>query len=255
MAVIDFLNRQIDSAPVEEIGIGGFTLLARVRETTNHTADAPVTYLEDGSHVEDHIILNPIELQIEGSVSDVHVKKSALADIVTRYLPAVGLISGYVPDRTASQIQRAVQIAVDASDKIREADRVLEDGKQILSLFNPTTSEKGLREQFLDSLDALYYGKQLVGIDMPFRRYDKMLITSRSIVRDNQQVALSFRISARQIRFAETVFNASSAIKSPSFGLNGQADSESSQGTQEGQAVDRSLVFGAYEGLKGIFGD
>jgi len=254
MAIIDYLNRQIDSAPIEEVGIGGFTLLARVRETTNHTADAPVTYLEDGSHVEDHIILNPIELQIEGSVSDIHIKSDPALEVVKRYLPSIGLISGYLPPRTQTQLQRAVGVAVEFSDKLREADRVIADGKQILSLFTPTNSSKGLREQFIDSLDALYYGKQLISIDMPFRRYDKMLITSRSIIRDNQQIALSFRITARQIRFAETLL-AESSVKAPSLGLNGQTESEASKGAQEGESTPRSLISGAYDAFKGWFGD
>lgn len=252
MSVASYLTRQIDSTPVVEVGIGGLTSMARVRETTTHKLDAPTTFLEDGSHVEDHIIAPPIEIQIDGEVSDTYLKDDVLTETTRRYLPEIGIIGGYLPPRTNSQIQRAEAIAVEIADKVRLADAVIKAGEQITNIFSPTTPSKGLMEQFVDTLDAYYQGKELITIDMPYRKYDNMIITSRVITKNNQTKSLQFKINARQVRFAETNYSAvSEQIKNVASGLNGQGDSETDKGSQEGTTVDRSTLYKGWDTLKG----
>jgi len=63
----DYINGQYehDGKDGEEVGIGGFTAFAQIREKFKRSASVPVTYLENGTHVNDHIIREPKTISIE----------------------------------------------------------------------------------------------------------------------------------------------------------------------------------------------
>ena len=71
-SIRDYINGQFenDGKDGEEVGIGGFTAFAQVSEKFKSSASVPVTYLENGTHVNDHIIREPKTISIEGNVSD-----------------------------------------------------------------------------------------------------------------------------------------------------------------------------------------
>lgn len=242
--VADFLNRRYDDSPKERIGIGGFTALVRIEEKTTQTADIPATVVEDGSFVNDHIILNQLVLSIQGDVSDVFVEPSPIIQDLKRTQAEVGAITQYAPTRTQFQVQQINALTNDISDVIRKADALLGAGEQALKFFgNQGEAGKTNQERFIDSMDALHYGKQLIAIDMPYRRYDNMVITSLEVTRDNERKALRFSLEAREFRFADVVFTEIESAPAPSFALGGQAQPETSKGVQSGADIDASILF------------
>ena len=149
MAIIDFFNKPFESAPKEEIGIGGFTAMVRVSESTSLTSTAPTTFLEDGSFASDHIVLNPTVLTIEGDVSEIHIRRSAFNEFLVNVQANVGAIALYLPPKTQSQIQKASALANDLTDQVRQVDAAIAAGKQALSfLGNQTPEGKPLQEKF-----------------------------------------------------------------------------------------------------------
>ena len=249
--VNNFVSRQQESAPIQEIGIGGFTALARVEEVYTLKAKGPTTYLEDGSFAGDNITLDPLTLQINGSVSDLFIAKGT-PNIVQRVQSEIGNISQYLPARSISQIQKINGIIASVDDKYREAESALSKGKQALEFFGVVqtgVNAKPLREQFVDAMDALHYGKQLVTIDMPYRRHDSMLITSVEVMRDNKNEALSFKISAQKVRIASTEVVQVQRKKPAPGQSKDSTSSEESKGTQEGKDAQESRSL-----LKSIFG-
>lgn len=241
--VAGFLGRKIERLPVGEIGIGGFTALASVKESYKLSSSIPKTALEDGSTANDHIILDPILISISGDVSDVHIRGSnAVRKFESVQSEVSDIASQYVPNRTASQLSKVVSIANDAADAVRAIDNLLDQGEQAIDLFgNKDTESKGIQQRFMDSMDALHAGKQLISIDMPFRRLDNMRITSFVADTDNETDSISFSIEAEQFIFAELEFVNVAAIK-PSPNLNGQLSSESDKGLQEGVKQSESLA-------------
>lgn len=267
MAVVDFLNRQIEDADTgsEEVGIGGFRMLARTRQTFTYTSQAPTAYLEDGSSASDHIVLDPLTLQIDGSVSDVYVEPQTVTALQRRIQGTVGSFAGYLPGRTQAQIQRINGLSTDVIDKARQIDRVIGDGKQVLSFLGDQRQAVGLREKFIDSMESLHYGKQLVSIDMPFRRFESMRITSVAFMQDNQREAIQFNIRAQKVRITDTQFVELEDIPTvggvvagtggtgtggqASEALDGQTESQTDKGAQEGEDKPKSLassIFGAF---------
>jgi len=239
--VQSFIDRRRQEPQQQEIGIGGFTALVRMRERYNLTAEVPATPVEDGSFVNDHIILKPFTLTIEGDVSDVHIRQSPMTRQFTRLLAEVGDVTPqYAPARTQSQVQQVAVLANDAADAIRRIDNLLDTGEQTLDFFGNRDSEsKSLQEQFLDAMEALYFGKQVIAIDAPFRRHERMVITSLSTNYDNQTDSTSFSLEAQQIQFAELQFV---QVSTPSPALGGQTQEQTSKGTQAGKPVPRSLL-------------
>jgi len=71
----DYINGQYEheGKDGEEVGIGGFTAFAQISEKFKRSASVPVTYLENGTHVNDPHHSRAKTISIEGNVSDLFV--------------------------------------------------------------------------------------------------------------------------------------------------------------------------------------
>jgi hypothetical protein len=236
----DYLNRETQAPAQQEIGIGKFTSLVRIRETYRRTASAPSTPVEDGSVVNDHIILDPLTISIEGSVSDVHLRASPVLRAIRQAQAEIGNItSQYAPARTQTQLTQISALANDALDAARRIDALLDAGEQIGALFgNQDASSKTNRQYFIDYIEELYEGKQLISIDMPYRRLDNMVITSLTINYDNEIDASDFTLEAQKVRMVELQF---AQVQKRSGGTSGQTDAETNKGAQAPEPVECSL--------------
>lgn len=229
---------------VVEVGIGGFTLFASVSRETNFSSQAPTTYLEDGSFVNDHIINEPVTINIEGVVSDVTVKQPQLNSFVDNLTGTLGSIGIYTGGRTSSQIGKVVAVIDQARSYIRRIDNLINQGKKILDFFGNKDPEKSIRERFIDEMIAIRESKQPISIDMPYRTLDNMIITSLVITENNTDKALTFRMTAQEIRLAQTILVEAIQIK-PASGVKSQTGKQSNKGVQQGEQPnegERSLV-------------
>lgn len=244
MAVIrDFIDGAFENDEQEEVGIGGFITSARVREVTRKSRDVPTTFLEDGSHINDHIIRNPLTLSIEGSVSNVFRRPSPAVAAFQRSQAQVGNITQYAPSRTQAQISQVSGLAADLTGAIDQVDAVIASGRQAAGFLGFTGDEgKTNIEKFIDFIDSVHASDTLIKIDMPFRTHDNMAVTSVEYERDNTSDSLKFTIEAQQFRFADTIFVKAGPAPNPSAATNGQTDGQSDKGAQEGEDVPESLA-------------
>lgn len=239
----DFLNARATSDIQTKVGIAGFTLLARVRNTYAFTSEVPTTYLEDGSSVEDHIILNPVPITIEGRVADVFVQQSFTEAVSSVAASTAGAIGVFAPERTSTMLQKVGSLAASANDALAKIDSLIGAGVQVASFLGVISTEgKTLREKFVDTMESLHFGLQVVDIEMPYRTFKNMRINV-TFDTDNVDDALNFKIEAVQVRTAEQALSsAGSLLPDPSPALNGQAQTEADKGVQEGASVDTSLL-------------
>lgn len=239
----DFLNAQIGGEGETKVGIAGFTMLARVRNSFEYSSEVPTTFLEDGSSVEDTIILNSVPLTIEGVVSDTYVKQTALQEINESVASTAGAISIYLPERSQSATQAVASVTSGVTDALSVVDSLIDSGAQVSELLGSAGLEgKTLRERFVDTMESLHYGRQLVDIEMPYRTFSNMRINV-TFDTDNKDDALKFKIEAKEVRVAdEALSDVSSLIKNASPALGGQDESQTDKGVQEGTSVDTSLL-------------
>lgn len=240
-AISDYLDRPQPTTPTEEIGIGGFTALVRVREHYRLAAEIPNTPVEDGSFINDHIIRRPLTITIEGNVADVFIRRSARATVLTRTLAEIGnLTSQFAPARTQTQLSKIASLANDASDALRRLDSVLDAGQQAYGfLGNRDQAAKGVRESFLDAIEKSYNSGVPIAINMPYRRLNDMVITSFVSSTDNIEDTTTFTLEAQQLQYASAVF---AELATPAAGVGGQIDAEVDKGVQEGEDVLASVA-------------
>jgi hypothetical protein len=245
-SVLDFLNNKPDSTQKQEVGIGGFTTWVRVRDSYKLESEAPTSPVEDGSFVNDHIIRKPMTLTIEGSVADVHLRRTPPAPQLTRALAEVGNVtSQYAPARTQSQLSVIAAQANELTDAARAVDNLVDTGEQLLDLFgNKDGESKSIQEQFIDAMEAIYYASTVIDIDMQFRRHTNMVVLSFVASTDNQTDETTFTIEAQRLEFSEleTV-----NISKPAAGTGGQLDAPVDKGTQSGTETESSLIFQIFE--------
>lgn len=253
----NFLNRQrFGIAGSEKVGIGGFALFARVSEVTNLTATVPISYVEDGSPLNDHIIQEPEKITIEGIVGDVYRAPDTNFLQITPLSDTLGSITAYIPQVTG--FQRAVMSTINGAFNAarNKLNQLLNIGNQANNfLGNLDFSSKPLGEQFVDAMENIYYGKQIIAIDMPYRRLDSMVLTSISVKRDNSGEAMSFSIEAQRFRIAEIAYAAvekSSPAKSPSAATGGQTKGVKDVGSQAGKPVKKTESFLKHYTPKGL---
>lgn len=238
MFLEQFLGRERFATPSKRIGIGGFALFARVREKTALTAQVPTSYVEDGSPTNDHIIREPERISIEGVVGDVY---RAPTTNVLEAIPIVNTLGGidaYLPRVTSFQetVMSALRNTTNAA--MRRINDLLSAGNQVNGILgNLDSASKPLGEQFIDAMENIFYSGQLVAIDMPFRRFENMALTSVTIDRGNDgQGAISFSIEAQRVRIATTTFaSITRADKNPAPATGGQTKGVKDIGSQAGK--------------------
>ena len=237
----DLLNQQFETQ-TGEVGIGGFKAFARTRETTNYKSTAPTSYLEDGSPVQDHIINDPITISIDGSVGDVYIVKTGIESRINQINETLGKTGIYLPLKTQSQIQKSNALISEFRDRIRQVDRLIDTGRDIIN-FGSDSGVKTPQEQFIDMMEAYYESKTLVVIDMPFRRLTNMRITDLSVTRDADNNALTFKLSAQKIRFTQPIYRLNGELrKAPAGGVADQTGGLSDKGAQSGKQPSESIL-------------
>jgi len=245
------LNRERLPYPLQQIGIGGFSLFARVAERITLKADNPINYVEDGSSLNDHRIKKPEVLTIRGVVGDIYRSPNTLVDRVQNIDDSLGQITQYFPRLTATQRVSFGNVSSSAVSQIEKIEGLISGGVQINNLFgNLDNASKSLGEQFLDAMESIHYGNQLISIQMPYRIYDNMCINSLVIDRNNTSDGMEFVMEAQRFRIADLNFvavervstanggTAQKVAKNPAKALNGQDESIKEKGAQDGKAVD-----------------
>lgn len=190
----------------QTVGIGGFNLDVRFDSSINFTMVAPENYVEDGSVTNDHIINDPITLSISGEVADIHIKPK-FDDFVLetiREKVQFKVINTVLTKQQQQKIQSVV-------DKIQSVVKLANKGFDIYNRFNnrnkPISKVRTVQDDFFDFLESNYINKRLITIEMPFRNYENMLITSLTITKDNStNQKLKYSLSAKEIRFAEIAY-------------------------------------------------
>lgn len=247
MDFLGYFNRTRFTPPTYQVGIGGFSLYAVVNETVTLKAQSPTSVVEDGSFLNDHIINEPEAISIEGVIGDVFRRDSTIFNRVTPLSNTLGLITSYSPRFTAFQQQIVGKIQNTASTAIASINSILQAGNPLNAIVgNLDAASKTLQEQFKDAIENIYYGKQIIPIDVDGRRYDSMVVTLATFSKNNVDTSIAFKIEAQRFRLAQTTFvevgKVARADKNPSSALGGQTNDAKQMGAQAGAKRERSFL-------------
>ena len=250
----DYLNGQFAGEPdtdAETVGIGGFTAFAQISEKFKRSAKVPTTFLEDGSHVNDHIIREPLTVSIEGNVSDLFVLPSEPVAILQEHQAQIGKITQYAPARTQAQLSRVSGLVNDFTNAVDRVDAAIDATQGAAKYLGNQDKEAQTNiESFLDAMKGLQSSDKRIKISSSLGSFANMYITALEVTRDNQSKAISFNMEAQEIRTADTFSMATSAAQNASIATAGQTDGVTDKGTQEGEEVSRkeSFLFSRFGG-------
>ncbi|MEF6511331.1 hypothetical protein U9317_04115 [Escherichia coli] len=220
MGILDGLMQAQSSGKdtVKKVGIGGFSMFARVSDATEYPSQVPVDVLEDGSNASDDIINGPLTIKISGVVADIFVdaKPNSSFSLMPDY-SKYGEMLEYIPAKTQQQLQKMNEIADRAEQAILKAKRLADKGADLFGLVgNPSTGgAKGIREQFLDFIEGVYYGKQLISVEVDYRTHENMALSGLTISTDNQTMETKFEASFTKITFTQLTTAPLSSTSNP----------------------------------------
>ena len=233
MSIRDYIEAPFrEKVETSSVGIGGFTMLVRTSETYSRSVTIPTVYLENGKHVNDHIIIEPLILTISGDVSDVHLAPSTTATLIDDIQSDIGSVDAYTPPKTQQQLSVISGIANDINDAITAIDIAVSKSQALLGNFGSKSEAETNTQSFLNHMDAMVTGNQLSSIEMNSRTYENMYITSFDASYDNVLGSTGFTIVAAQFRFSDTL-TTELIVKDPASGTNGSLEKESDKSTQE----------------------
>lgn len=226
-----------------EIGIGGYRLFARVRESVNYTNTVPTDTLEDGSNSTDDIINEPITVSIEGVVSDLFVEDRQYPELTSKDFSSVGEITALLPAKSQQQLQRISQI----DSQIRDATLALEraerlTGKAFEFFGGSTSTAKSEQEKFIDFMESVHFSRQPVELSVSYRDYKNMALAGLVINKDNQTKDVVFTANFQQINYTTLVYT---PVSSPSKSVAGKVSDPANKGGQNPESNttgERSLL-------------
>jgi len=246
--VSDFINAIFEDSIEQEVGIAGFTTFARVNNKTTKKNTVPITYLEDGSFLEEHIIREPILLSIEGNVSDVFIKPTNIIQEAKRLETTIENINQYLPERTIAQLHKIEELTSDLNNAIEETNQLIERTQQISSYVG-FLAEKNNTNKFLDAMNGAYSSNRVIIIEMHDRTYKNMIITLFETAKNNESNSINFTIEAQEVRYGVPEILIPVSAKNPDTSLGGATESAIDKGVQEGDEVETSVLSSIYTKL------
>lgn len=198
-------NENESVATINANGIGGFFSEIRVTEEQNYNSTVPDFPVEDGSFIQDHVILAPVEIKVVGKIGPIHFAQKE-DNFLSSLSQNVDTISVFLPKKTAFQLQ---QIRNNAVNIVNTVDSYVSGFNNILAGFS---GDKGdLLQLFNDFMIDIRNSKTFVDIQMPHKTHKNMIITSFIIKTDNEANMLDYEFFAKNIivaksKFTENVF-------------------------------------------------
>lgn len=228
----------------ELVLIGGFTALCYTNDSTTLSSDVPDHFLEDGSVSADHIIKNPIILDISGNASDIFISRLTDITLAKRLDSSAGIISRYTGFKTNGQINQIRALGLTVLDAFNKVEQAIDDGQSLFGMFGSSNSSKPDSQWFYLYMENLYETKTPIKIEVQYRVFKNMVVTNFSRVRVvNFANGFNWTISAKQIRFEEIEEIYTGPLsRFLSQGINGQGGASSENGVQAGKKTSKADV-------------
>ena len=207
MSTISQLYNQATTGYVpQDVGIGGFKMYVALAVATSYDTQAPTSYLEDGSAVTDHLVNQPITLNMTINVADIFRDEGlapGIENLVRRTQAEVGVVTKYLSPRSKATEQRINSLLADVNDAYDALDTYYTEGEQLFSFFGDKTGTTAQKD-FFNFLDKTRNSKHLLSIQTAFRTYKSMALVSATPTQNNQTQYTSINLRFQEVRVAET---------------------------------------------------
>lgn len=200
------------NASIVANGIAGFYSDIKIKEEQTYDSIVPDIPVENGSYIQDHIILKPVRIAIVGQIAPYHFKQQE-DKFTSSISQAIDTLSVFLPKKTASQLQKVRNQVINVIDTV---DSYISGFENILASFSGDKTV--LMQVFNDFMIDIRNQKTPVDIQMPFQTHKNMIVTSFVLRTDNEANTLNYELTAKNIvigvtKFTENVFKKGSEVE------------------------------------------
>jgi hypothetical protein len=200
-----FLNNKNTAlvSPKTSPGISGFVFDIPESETVSLTSDITDNYTESNSFLNDHRIIKPIRITLNGFIGELVVKQEILDLIIETLQSGLTTLNAYLGDFTngmQQNIQTVVNISTSAVSRVNQlVNRV----QNIVEGFNGEGPYQNKQQRAYYNLEALFKSETVLTVQTPWRYYDNMLIETLEFTQDESEFSSSISVTLKEMRFAE----------------------------------------------------
>ncbi len=204
-SILGEVEKNTSVAGGREVKIEGFNFTIRVRETTTNTASLTTHYVEDGSNISDHVIIDPTIVTIEAIVSEVTGRQTVAGNINKRIVPVLTDVAPLIPPAGQALLSNANAAISTVSDVVERVNSTLENGANLFDIFSGNKPSDSLQKQASSYLNILYTSGKPLTIQTKHQTLNNMIIISFS-ENAEQRGQQSFSLSLQQARIATNTF-------------------------------------------------
>lgn len=242
----DFINNRtsVFISPKSAQGLSGWEFDIDQDESLNLSADITDHYVENNTFLNDHRVIKPVEITVNGLKGEVVFRPPEGLPGQTQELNnRLEEVDAYLGDFTPGMLQEIMKSISRANSAVSRINQNLNRTQNVLSALSGEGPEKTEQEKAYSELKALFYSNQLVTVQTPWRYFDNMMINAVNFrqgqsSRDYSQIS----VTLKEVRFADIEIN--------SFDENIQPPREEMQISEEQdtgrvQGSENSLLFEA----------
>lgn len=264
-----------NTADTDYIGFDGiFKSDARSEEKESGKSTVANFYVEDGSQVSDHVIIDAKQLTVSGEISDVFYQKSLLTNSYSQATDALGNIAIYLPNKTLSQVSTINKYVNDYQNTYRKVEDFqkrfnkfgeylgAETGNDTLKtmIVKDSGSSKSVQAEFIKFIREYQITKRPMKVEtIRFGIFKDMMITDYSFSNNGDDDSTKYTINFQQIRKTQTIVTPVKLIaknangKQAGIQTSDKQDKGVAQGTDKEKVTeDSSLASKAWTAVKGL---
>jgi hypothetical protein len=182
------------------IGVGGFVF--DILGPENVIMDSEITdhYVEDGSAIQDHIVLRPIKFTLRGYVAELNDILPNYGLSVLKNIQSIGTVGGLLPNLSTQATQAYAKLASSAA----KVTNVINQGLNIYDIFTNHSTASSKQQKAFKFFQDLQASKTLVSVETPWRIFENMAIESiHPLQNEDTKYVTQFDVNFKQIRTVE----------------------------------------------------
>lgn len=193
-------------------GIAGFKFNIPQREQLKFQSDVTDHYTDSNNAVQDHIAQKPVTITLTGLHGDYFYSVNQIEDMLAKVIPTLALVKQFIPklpDSTKQKLLKKYQnLAI--TDNTPEALQTSTTKNEVNNIdlflmFQEIYKITSSQTRAYLFLKALWKSKAIFSVETTFERFDNMVVTDLSPLRDENADQTEFTITFKQLNFAKTI--------------------------------------------------
>lgn len=249
-----YLNSKVAAivSPKHAEGINGWVFDIPKSEQVRLVSDITDHYMEDNSHINDHVVDRPSEITLSGLIGElVYRKPTGFGADLNFFSGSLSVVDAYLGDYSPQELQKQQNLLGEIQKNNTFVKQIVDKTSNIVKSFSGDGQSKSLQQVAYNELKALKDNRSLLKVQTPFAYFENMFIQEIIFVQgEDSDSYCDITINLKEMRFAEitTVQFNEDLLASRNQQQEGE---ESDNGTIKGTDEGEGLLLRAYEGITG----